>query len=141
MKAIILFALVPFLLSGIASADGAPILTGSTLKTDDIVRKSDVIFVGKVTELGMPNPTSTDMAEFAGTKVKVLHVLRGSVGSQMVVPIPISGRDRESPPNINFKYIFFGHRNTEVEGEPFAVLKLLPGTDDNVALVKKLISN
>jgi hypothetical protein len=117
-------------------------LSGSDLKSEDIVLKANAVFVGEITELGHPNTKAPGQNVYHGVQIKVLQVLRGSVDAQVTVTLYIhfAPNSSENPPKVGNTYIFFAHKNTEVGWNPFTVLKLLPATDDNIAKVKALIA-
>ena len=85
-RAIILAALVAFLLIGIVRADGTPTLAGSSIKTEDVALKCNAVFVGKITLVGPPTGAAPGLATF-GVKVTVLQVLRGTVDAQVGIRI------------------------------------------------------
>jgi hypothetical protein len=146
IRAMLLIAFAAFLITGITRADDAPNLAGSAIKTKDAAAKSDAVFVGEVTQLGNCIWANPNFPLFIGTNVKVLHVLRGSVGGHILITITLNDTYHEELPAAGRTYIFFviNNKNTEAGGlfaDPFTALKLLAVTDDNIAMVKKLILN
>jgi len=134
-RAIILAALVAFLLIGIVRADGTPTLAGSSIKTEDVALKCNAVFVGKITHVGPPTGAAPGLATF-GVKVTVLQVLRGTVDAQVGIRIDDDVLNHESAPKVENTYVFF----VEKDETRLTALKLLPATDDNIATVKKLIA-
>ncbi|MDB4793753.1 hypothetical protein OAG63_01840 [Methylacidiphilales bacterium] len=114
-----------------------PILSGSGLKVEDIAMKCDAIFIGQIVSLGDAETASAGI-DTRGASIKVLQILRGSVGSQVGVAISTSlwPSLHEQIPQVGKSYIFFVHQ----EGTRFTVLKLLPATDDHISKVKALIA-
>jgi hypothetical protein len=118
-------------------AQNEPLLSGSTLKSEDIAVKVDAVFVGEITDPGLTVPTSPGMASYNGVQVKVLQVLRGSIDAQTItVKLDIFAANREEPPKVGTQYIFF----VKKDGDRFTALKLLPATDDHITKVKALIA-
>jgi hypothetical protein len=118
-----------------ASSDSMK-LTGSTLREEDLVAKSDAIFIGEIADPGLTVPTSPGMASYSGVQVKVLQVLRGSVDPQVTVKLDIFATNHEGPPQVGSSYIFFVHK----ENDQLRVLKLLPTTNANTTKVTKVIA-
>jgi len=112
-------------------------LSGSRLKSEDIALKCDAIFIGQIVALGDPETASAGM-DTRGGSVKVLQVLRGTVGDQIGVEIDsaLYPSLHEQVPTVGSTYIFF------IKKAPTRniVLKLLSATDANVTKVKALIS-
>jgi hypothetical protein len=150
MRAILLVVLASFLFSGVVRADDAPKLTGSSLKIKNAVSKSIAVFVGTVRDLGLkaPDPPTTPAngPVYNGVKVKVLKVLKGSVESQASVSLFVDFSIHEELHKVESSYIFFVSKNTAtlssiIPPDSFFVVKLLPATEANIAMVKMLISN
>ncbi len=118
-----------------------PLLSGSSLKSEDLALKADAIFVGEITAIGGGNPKATGRSAYHGVQVKVLEVLRGSVAAQVSVTLyaRFEGGIHEQAPKVGGTYIFFAHKNTEPGWDNYTVLKLLPATDATTAKVKGLI--
>jgi len=116
--------------------------SGSAVKTESIVASCDAIVVGEVTEPG----TSQDQPEspwtvYSGIGVKISQILRGSVDHQIDVTLSTmrSQSFQEIPPTFEDSYIFFINK-TDTGSDPYQVIKVLPATDENIAVVKKLIA-
>ncbi|HXC02119.1 MAG TPA: hypothetical protein VNU49_05665 [Opitutaceae bacterium] len=122
-----------------ASALQQPIkLSGSEQTTVNMVLKCDVIFIGKVEEIGMPGLKSAGQSTYHGVRVRVSQLLKGSIDSPVLVSlrVTIGKRLQEVPPQIGKSYVFF------VEKRPSENIarKLLDGTDVNIAKIKQLIA-
>ena len=124
------------------SGQNEPVISGSTLKSDDIVSKADAIFVGKITAIGFGNLKAKGESVYRGVQVKVLKVLRGTIESSITVTLHvIAVMDfHEDPPEAGSPYIFFVKKAGALEKDPYVVLKLLPATDDNIAKIKQLVA-
>src|ERR1700677_3051284 len=86
-----------------------------------------------------------------------LDPLRGPIGDQTTVALFVATISSETRPKVGNSYIFFTTRNQwdtttptitewpynclESGGGFYIALKLLPATDDNIAMVKKLVPN
>jgi hypothetical protein len=120
-----------------ACAQNELVLSGSTLKSEDIATKVDIVFVGEITDPGLTLPTSPGMASYNGIQVKVIQFLRGSFNAQTItIKLDILAANREEPPKVGAQYILF----VKKDGNRFTALKLLPSTDDQIAKVKALIA-
>jgi hypothetical protein len=128
------------LLGIFAKAADAPnlILSGSEKKVDDIVSKSDLIFVGRVASKGFISTAAPGLSGQEPT-VNVTSVLKGQVGSEVHVTLYVknNGRVIEAAPKIGESYIFFVKQGAT---QQLFVLKLLPATDANIVEIKQLIS-
>lgn len=114
------------------------ILSGSRLKSEDVTTKVDAVFIGEIEEIGFPTTLSPGALTYHGVKVKVLQVLRGSVGAEVTVTLYAerTSNVREQAPKVSGTYIFFIKQTPGWN----IVHKLLPATDDNIAKVKQLIA-
>jgi hypothetical protein len=139
-RAILLFAFAIILSEGFAFAND-PILDGSSVEAKDVVAECDAIFVGKITDAGVRDMSLDHLSlgpEIHGIKVKVLQVLRGkiaAIGGSLSLSIYLITSKHETTPRVGDTYIFF------VRQQDDTILKLLPSTADNIAMVDKLISN
>jgi hypothetical protein len=144
-RAILLIALVVFIPSAVVRASDNPKYVGSTNDLPWATSKSDIIFVGTITNSGTKTQLPTTImyagTAYGGIKVKVLSVLRGSVGSRASVCLIVDTTVHEERPAVGGAYIFFVVPNEDQTPDPFYALKLLPATDDNIARARKLISN
>jgi hypothetical protein len=111
-------------------------LPGSTFKEEDVAPRSDSIFIGEIMDMGPSAPTSPGTASFNGVRVKVLQILRGSIGSEITVEITSFALEHEALPKVGSSYIFF----VKKDGDRFTAVKLLPATDDHITKVKGLIA-
>lgn len=124
-------------------AQNEPVLSGSTLKSEDLASKCDAIFIGQIAKLGYPVLASAGAVSYHGVEVKVLQVLRGSIDGEVVkvTLLAMSGQNvHEAPPEVGNTYIFFVHKNTEKGWNPYTAIKLLPATNDHVTKIKALIA-
>jgi hypothetical protein len=117
-----------------------PVLSGSTLKSEDVMVKADAIFVGEIVEIGFPTAKAPGRGSYYGVQVKVLQVLRGSVDAQVTVTLYTTYSAHEQPPKVGNTYIFFAHKNTEPGWDNYTVVKLLPATDATITKVKGIIA-
>jgi len=118
-------------------------LTGSVVKVEDIALTCDAIFVGEITDTGLPSDPSQDgWTAYTGIGVSVSEALRGSVDSQVNVTLHTlsNANVQESPPAYQHTYIFLVNKTSDATQDPYIVVKLLPATDDNIATVKKLLA-
>jgi len=118
-------------------------LTGSVVKTGDIIATCDDVFIGEITDIGIPSDPSEDGWTLStGVGVEVSENLRGSVESQISVSLRTLSNPnvQESPPKYDSSYIFLVNKTTDASQDPYRVVKLLPATDDNIAMVRKLLA-
>ena len=106
-RSILLIALAAFLITGLIRADDVPKLTGSTIKTDDAVSKSDAIFCGTILRVALPDFDSEGYST-VGAKVKVSRILKGKVDSVVNVGLGIRYLlgITEQLPEVNHDYLF-----------------------------------
>jgi len=146
-RAILLVALAGFL--NLVRADDVPKLAGSKLTSDEAVKQSDVVFIGKVTDAGTKWPARPENTH--GIKISISQFLRASIPPYLRTPafsdkpILVTAQMKcvanESPPMVGNSYIFFAEE--WIEGQyydPIEALKVLPVTDDNIAKVKAAIA-
>jgi len=120
------------LFTGILHAEDAVKLPGSRVKSEEAALHSSAVFVGKVTNEGVRGPYfNIYYTEISNLQITVLQVLRGSSPNPVALSLNVAGN--EAMPKTGNTYIFFVQKPT--------ALKLLPATDDNIAMVKKLVSN
>lgn len=152
-QVILLVALVAFSFAGIVHADDLK-LPGSTIKTKYAVAKADAIFTGQVEQEadaiftaeveqnGVTKASGENL--FCGIKIKVVDVFKGTVDSKisvsMVVKMVEPVIEAAPPPQSNKTYILFVIKKTGKDNDPFTALKLLHATDDNIVMVKKLVT-
>ena len=126
------------------NAPAEMVLSGSTFKSEDVLAKADVVFVGTITEAGsevlLPPTAPYAGPLYGGVKVNVLQVLRGSIGAQVSVSLFTSFVHHEKLHTVGSSYIFFVKKNAPGQPDPYTALKLLPATGDNIAKVKALIA-
>ena len=117
-------------------------LTGSVVKVEDIISTCDAVFLGEITDIGVPSdPADDGWTVTSGIGVSVSENLRGSVESQIKVTLRTlsSSSTQESTPKFEGSYIFFVNKTADASEDPYMVVKLLPATDTNIAMVKQLI--
>jgi len=130
-------------------------LVGHSLKVKTAVAKSDAIFIGEVLSPGAEVDQGAD-ASYAGpllkgVNVKVVKILRGSVGDQVSLSLFVEtiGGEGEKRPQVGQTYIFFVQtKSEEARNWPndllskndaaVVAIKLLSPTDDNVAMVGQI---
>lgn len=140
-RAFLLIALAAFLFTGIVRAGDAPKLTGSMLKIEEAVTKSGAIFVGQFTSFGKKGAIGPGESELFGNHVKVSQDLKATFDDGATVAFNRMTDLGEQKPATKVLYIFFMTKNAQTEPDPFTVLKLVPATNDNIAIVMKLISS
>jgi hypothetical protein len=132
-RAILLVALTTFLLANVVRAQDA---FQSRMTPAEAVSKADTVFIGKIADIGpdMRNETTP-----LSVTVNEFQTLPGKESPPIVLAIDTNGMRNSAGDmlHVGDSYIFFITRS---DAKP-NVFKLLPATDDNVALVKKLISN
>ena len=111
-------------------------LSGSDLKAEDVVVKSDAVFIGNITGVVAGASAKEQGVTTFVVSVGVTECLRGDVAGQLTASLKVFMGYRQKPPESGNSYIFFVRKN----GSEFAVLKLLPATDANIAKVKALIA-
>jgi len=119
-------------------------LTGSDLKVENAALHSDAIFVGQITDVGaeeeFPPASAYAGPLYHGVKIKIIQVLRGTVGTQTSVTLFVDFVAQEKLQTVGNSYIFFVTKNRDKDPDPFTALKLLPATDDSIAKIKQLIA-
>jgi hypothetical protein len=126
-RAILLVALTVFNSAGIIRADEAS--------------KADIAFVGKIIKFGPVALGPPGGAFLCGTKIKVSQALRGAAGNEVSITIhayPNSGYPRLK---LGDSAIFLVRKVAVPDPDPYVAVKILPATGDNIAKVKKLISD
>jgi hypothetical protein len=128
----LLLMLIGFFATSIARAEDAPSLTGSSLKIDDAVAKSDIVFEAKLTDAGeLDNEAAAKYVgpTFKGAKVESPAFIKGNVAG----PIPLTiGRDdllHETSPLAGQSYLIFA-AGPLAHGE-YLVMKMLSATREN----------
>jgi hypothetical protein len=121
-----------------SSIDSQVKLSGSSLRSGDLIVKSDVICVGEITTIGSPLSRATGQDTYAGVKIQISQDLKSHIDSPALVEIVVAKEHdlKEEAPELETSYIFFIKK---IPGWNI-VLKLLPATDDNIAKVKALIA-
>jgi hypothetical protein len=147
-RAILLVALIALHPVGLIRADDALKLPGSSLTIEDALSKSDTVFKGVMADAGVPNTVAAHASagpEFNHVKLSISQMFRGHLDKQILAMMAANTMlYHEMMPEVGTYYIFFVEKN-DVKSygfpDPYAVLKVLPATDANIATVKKLISN
>jgi hypothetical protein len=96
--------------NGIGTANttkDSPPLTGSLLKAEDIIKKSNAIFKGQIIRLSGPNFDATNNDGY-GAKVQVLEIYKGTVDPLIDVGLHVvfGSWAGEKKPELNHPYIF-----------------------------------
>jgi len=127
-----------------ATVDANEKLTGSDLLLKDAVKTSDAIFRGQLIEIGAPVFKGIGES-FYGVKVNVIETYLGnldayesSIDNVLVSLLVLPHPGNERSPVVDHLYIFFVQK-TKSPG--LNVLKILPATDNNIAMVDKLIAS
>ena len=118
-------------------------LTGSATRVADILSICDNVFVGQITEVGIPSGGAEQgWTVYSGVGVDVAENLRGTVESQIKVCLQTltSAGIRESAPKYDASYIFFVYKTRDGSADPYTVIKLVPATDGTIAMVKGVLS-
>jgi len=113
-------------------------LSGSGLKSEDIILKSDAIFIGQIIAKGavlMLEPGKS----YRFYTVKVATLLKGTLAGEIQVSLDVRNDSRvvEVIPRVGENYIFFAI----LKASEIIVVKLLPATDANIAKIKALIAD
>jgi len=116
-------------------------LTGSELKTGDVVLIADAIFIGETIDAGIKDPVASHPGtSFHALKVRVSQSLRGFLSGDVSTSLAVSDQPHETAPQAGGSYIFFVTKSDQSAFDPFTVVKLLPATADTIAAVKSLIA-
>ena len=138
-RAILLFALTTFLATGLSFGADLPKLTGSRTTATDAVANCDSIFVGQIMKVGtgvQPSPGH----ETRYVQQISYHPLRAFAKLRNAYRIDANvGEYHETFPKVGESDIFFVN-NKDTNPNHYTVVKLLAATDDNIAMVKKLIA-
>jgi len=130
----VFFTLVALVFRADARADEAK-LFGSATKVEDAVANADAIFVGKVTSIGNGYAKGLGPTYYS-IGISPAETYLGSVVSNPYSYVRITSLG-EHLPSVGNAYIFFVKKQV---GRELLPLKLIPATDTNIAVVKKLIS-
>ena len=124
------------------AADQQVGLPGSAAKVEEVVLKSNAVFVGTITQMGFVDLGAVGVVSYGNVKVKVSQVFLGVVDSVTSVTFDVKNRPKvhEREPQVGNAYIFFAKTNAKGSSDQFTVLKLLPATDDTIAKVKAVIA-
>jgi hypothetical protein len=122
----------------------SPKLTGSLLKAEDIIGKSDAIFKGRITRLFGHSFAATSLTGRTNyiVKVQALDIYKGTIDSLINIDLLIEFGPQagEKWPELNHTYIFFVTMKTQDNHNSIDALKLIDATDANIAKVKALIA-
>jgi hypothetical protein len=134
-------AALVFLIVGLVHADDSVNLMGSKLTIEEALSKSEIVFVGKLVSLG-ERDNSVDHGslgpEYPNGKALVWEKLKGTFDTSASIGIYPNEMLKEETPKAGNSYIFF-IKHESFDGAFFAVTKLLPVTNDNIAAVKAAI--
>ncbi len=112
-------------------------LAGSAITQDDATKKSSMVFVGTIEEIGPPVARPIGQKRFYGVKVTATDVLRGEVAQHILVLIIVRIDLEETSPKANEQYVFFGNP-AGVDGVD--VVKLLSVDNNTLSQLAKLRS-
>jgi hypothetical protein len=138
-RAILLFAITTFLVTGLSFGGDLPKLPGSRTTATDAVAKCDEIFVGQIKKVGTGTELSPEhetryIQQISYQPLRIFAKLRRAYRVDANV-----GEYHETFPNAGESDIFFVHNKAGTTNS-YTVVKLLPATDDNIAMVKMLIA-
>jgi hypothetical protein len=128
------------------TAEASPVqasnLVGSELKTEDVLPKSKLIFVGQVTDAGVPSVEDAGLLTYRHVKIEVSRILRGTTASIIFATLRTVAtfKYKESSVEIEKQYIFFAEP-TQGQSDPFLILKVLPASNDNLIQIQKESKN
>jgi hypothetical protein len=131
---ILLLALAAFLPIGTVPADQATpvLLPGSSQSITEAVTSSTDIAIVKFTDTGVSDAAGLNRQEYGKVKIKILDVLKGkNIGTFNLGYTVYWG---ESLPNHNDAYILIMCLG------PDSALKIIPATEGNIVMVKKLMA-
>jgi hypothetical protein len=111
------------------------------MSTAQAVKSSTDIVVAKFTNIGGPTAFSFGGCKYNGAELSVLRTLKGGASEKLhrVAYYVVPGA--ESTPKTDITYIAVLMLNDGIEKIVPAILKILPATNENIATVRKLISN
>jgi hypothetical protein len=117
--------------------------SGDDLKPETALVKSDAIFVGEITTVGMQDQGYSFSYAYpgihlCGVGVNVTQVLRGAVGNKTSVTLFVKAPLPSDPSELKGPYIFFVKSNGG-SGDAFTVLKVLRSSEATIAQTKQLI--
>jgi hypothetical protein len=123
-----------------ASSGDTVVLPGHERKTEQLAPSVSATVIGKFISLGYGGTDEPGTAFFEQAKVAVINSLEGSLSgtitaSYSVRSFPVA--EKESAPITGIRYIMFIETLGPNEHE---IRKLLAATDENIALVKTIIS-
>ena len=114
-------------------------LTGRAMKVEDAVKKSDLILVGRVVDLGVPSADFPGEVYNEGAKIEVVQILKdGDLGDSFIslsfsvraLPLAV----KEEAPKVGEKYIFFVKKRKKLG------IKIVPATEEGVNSVINLVA-
>jgi hypothetical protein len=140
-RAILLAVLASGWFAGIVHADDTPKLTGSILTTEEAVAKSGAIFIGQMVSFGRKGAAGPGESKLFGNRVKVSQNLKSNFDDRATVSNNRMTDLGEKMPVTKITYIFFIIKDVPTAPDPFTVLKIIPATRDNIAIVMKAISS
>ncbi len=111
-------------------------LPGSWLAEGTLISKSDVVFVGKILNLSIPDSVAAGGLLY-GANVEVARVLKGVIAGKVVVSLRVTsiGPIKEGEPKINHTYVFFATVTVSGAEKRIDALKLIDATNAAVQRV------
>jgi len=126
-----------------ADSVGSARLTGSQLKSEDLILTADAIWVGKIIKMGSESSYGPNLT-MQGNQAQIIEFLRCDSQSPIEVDIPVDLGKGEAKPEAGVPYIFFVTKNNTRPAawamDPYDAIKLLKATDTNIAEVKRLVN-
>jgi hypothetical protein len=125
--------------SNAASSDSA-VLPGHEKRAEKLVSSVSAVVIAKFISLGYGGTDAPGSTFFERAKVAVVSSIKGSLSGTITVGYSVQEipeAEKESAPIIGTPYIMFIQTLGPDEHE---IRKLLAATDDNIALVKAIIS-
>lgn len=117
------------------------LFTGKAIKAEDAVKTADLIVVGRLTDLGLPQTDAPGEIYYENAKLEITRTLKGN-SETYTIPISfsvqkISPTAAEKEPEKGQEYLFFIKKNgdSRLKG-----VKILPATESNLSNVTNLIS-
>ncbi len=138
-KPLLLVTFAAILFSANVRGDNWPKLSGSDVRTADATSQANGIFIGEIPQ--MVEAASTVAATYGSVQVKVQQTLRGSFDKSTLLTFSVfMASKNEEEPKSKVRYIFFIRKPAQTL-TGYVVFKILPATDANIAMVRKLIPN
>jgi hypothetical protein len=112
--------------------------TGKALKAEEAVKSADTIIVGRLIDLGMPQPDAPGETYYEDAKIEVVRTLKGNKSEQLTVSFTVQKvfpRAVEKVPEKGQEYLFFIKTRAP---RALRAIKILHPTQDNLNAVLRL---